>query len=248
MNFVKKLFEGEIDEDVHFQFIRFGKGNYKGRFQLGFWKTKKIKVKTSFEFSNDLVLLCSKFGNSKVSGIVFTKKNISDVLLENNIEGNSEAKKSGLYYQNNISEQDLNEKQLVELKKESYSALLDIEGDGFKLKVKKKLPKPGKSEEKIDNRFCVLEADEKFCSEIKKDFFWDMPEAKKIDISHEVIVDEIVMPESKSEIFTGSSSEKPNQGEKDFAKIRELAKRKGKIIRKAEIDGKEIVSEKEFEA
>ena len=33
---------------------------------------------------------------------------------------------------------------------------------------------------------------------------------------------------------------------KDFAKIREMAKRKGKIIRKAEIDGHEVINEKEF--
>jgi hypothetical protein len=231
MNFVKKIFEDNIDSEVHQQFIRFGKGDYKGRFRLGFWKTKKIKIKTSFEFANDLVLLCSRFGDCKVSGMVLSKKNISDLMNENNIEGNSEAKKGGLYYQNDISEQELKREQLIELEKESYSTLLDIEGNGFKLKVKKKLPKPGKSEEKIDDRFCVLETDEKFYSEIKKDLFWDMPESKKIDIRHEVIIDEIVMPE----------------GEKDFSKIRELAKRKGKIIRKAEIDGKEVLSEKEFE-
>jgi|TARA_B100001971_G_C18249184_1_gene576794 hypothetical protein len=231
MNFVKKIFEDNIDSEVHQQFIRFGKGDYKGRFRLGFWKTKKIKIKTSFEFANDLVLLCSRFGDCKVSGMVLSKKNISDLMNENNIEGNSETKKGGLYYQNDISEQELKREQLIELEKESYSTLLDIEGNGFKLKVKKKLPKPGKSEEKIDDRFCVLETDEKFYSEIKKDLFWDMPESKKIDIRHEVIIDEIVMPE----------------GEKDFSKIRELAKRKGKIIRKAEIDGKEVLSEKEFE-
>lgn len=232
MNFIKKIFNGEIDEDVHFQFIRFGKGNYKGRFRLGLWKTKKIKVKTSFEFANDLVLLCSGFGDSKVSGIVFSKKKISDMMSENNIEGDSKAKKKGLYYENNIPEQELNEKQIIELEKESYSTLLDMEGKGFKLKVKKKLPRPGKSEKKIDPRFCVLETDEKFYSKIKEDLFWDMPEAKKIDIAHEVIVEEIVMP----------------KGEKDFSKIREMAKRKGKVIRKAVIDEKEIVSEKEFEA
>ncbi len=232
MNFVKKIFNGKIDEEVHQQFIRFGKGNYRGRFQLGLWKTKKIKVKTSFEFANDLVLLCSEFGDSKVSGIVLTKKNISDIMSNNNIEGNSEAKKKGIYYQNNIPEQKLKKEQLIELEKESYSTLLDIEGDGFKLKIKKKLPKPGKNENKIDNRFCVLETDEKFYSKIKENLFWDMPEAKKIDITHELIIEEIVIP----------------KGEKDFSKIRELAKRKGKIIRKGKIEDKEIVSEMEFEA
>ena len=36
--------------------------------------------------------------------------------------------------------------------------------------------------------------------------------------------------------------------EEDFAKIREMAKRKGKIVRKMDIDGVEKVKEVEFEA
>jgi|TARA_Y100000310_G_scaffold167546_1_gene167346 hypothetical protein len=230
MNFIKKIFEDKIDESVHSQFIKFGKGEYKGKFLLGFWKTKKIKVKASSEFANDLVLLCSSFGISKVSGIVLSKKNLSELMSENNIEGNSESKKGGLYYQNNIHEQELKEDQLIELEKESYSVLLDMEGSDFKLKIKKKLPKPGKSEDKVDDNFCQLEADEKYSSKIKEDFFWDMPESKKIGITHNIIINEIVMPTD----------------EKDYEKIRKLSKRKGKIIRKAIIEEKEIIKEKEF--
>ena len=231
MNFMKRLFNGESGVDIHQQFIRFGKGDYKGRFLLNLWKTKKIKVKTSFEFANDLIRLCSGFGDCKASGIILSKRNISDTMSRNNIEGNSETKKGGLYYRNNIPSQKLKKEQLVELEKESYFVLLDLEGDSFKLKIKKKLPKPGKSEKKIDDKFCVLEIENKFYSEIKDDLFWDMPESKKINIKHEVIINEILMPE----------------GEKDFAKIREMAKRKGKIIREAEIDGKKIIKEIEFE-
>ncbi len=59
-----------------------------------------------------------------------------------------------------------------------------------------------------------------------------MPEGKKILVKHQVMIDSIVAPE----------------GEKDFAKIRELAKRKGKIIRIADVDGTEKKSELDFEA
>ena len=38
------------------------------------------------------------------------------------------------------------------------------------------------------------------------------------------------------------------EGETDFARIRELAKRKGKIIRKAVIDDQNMNSELDFEA
>ncbi|MBU0894356.1 MAG: hypothetical protein KKF48_04720 [Nanoarchaeota archaeon] len=232
MNFIKKIVEKQIDEPVHKQFIRFGKGEYGGRFLLTLWKTKKIKLKTSFEFVNDLVLLCSEFGNCKVSGIVLSKENIAKILSEKNIKGNSETKKGGLYYQNNISDQELTPEQLIELEKASYATLLNIEGEGFKLKIKKKLPKPGKSEDKIDDKFCQLEADEKYYSKIKQYLFWDIPETKKVNIKHSVIVEKLIIPE----------------GEKDYSKIRELAKRKGKIIRKIMIDNKETSKEIEFEA
>ena len=232
MNFIKRLFDGEIDERVHLQFIRFGKGEYKSRFLISLWKTKKVKVKTSFEFANDLVRLCAEFGNCNASGIVLSKKDISKIMSKNNIKGNSEEKKRGLYYQNNIDKQELTKEQLVELEKESYFTLLDLEGSGFKLKIKKKLPKPGKSENKIDDKFCQLEADERFYSSIKEDFLWDVPEVKKVNVKHDVFVESIVIPE----------------GDNDYSKIREESKRKGKIIREAVVDGQDMKSEKDFEA
>ena len=58
-----------------------------------------------------------------------------------------------------------------------------------------------------------------------------LPECKKCKISHVFEINEIIMPE----------------GEKDFAKVREVAKRKGKIIRRIEVDGRECAEEKEFE-
>jgi len=230
MNFVKKIFEEKSDDSVHMQFTRFGKGEYHGRFVLNLWKTKKVKLKSSFEFANDFVRIVSELGPAKVSGVVMSKQDISGILSKNNIQGNSEEKKGGLYYINNIPSQELKSAQLVELENASYFALLDIEGKDFSVKIKKKLPKPGKDEGKIDDKFCQLEADDKYYSKIKEDFFWDVPTAKKISAKHIVAISEIVMPKD----------------EKDYAKIREFAKRKGKIIRKIEIDGEETNSEKTF--
>jgi len=232
MNFIKKVVENKIDDSVHSQFIRFGKGEYKGRFPLNLRKSKKMKIKAGFEFANDLVRSCSEFGNCKGSGIVLTKKDISDIMETKKIKGTSEKKKGGLYYQNTIEDQELTKEQLQELEKESYFALLDLEGDDFKLKIKKKLPKPGKNENKIDDKFCQLEADEKYYSIIKEDFFWDVVEAKKIQIKHTLLIESIIMPKD----------------EKDFAKIRELSKRKGKMVRQITADDKESIKEHEFEA
>ncbi|MEX2017350.1 MAG: hypothetical protein WD876_02660, partial [Candidatus Pacearchaeota archaeon] len=77
---------------------------------------------------------------------------------------------------------------------------------------------------------------------VKDDFFWDMPEGKKISVVHRFIISEIIPPKEETLSKSGQSKEK------DFAKIREMAKRSGKIIRIANVDGKEIRSEKEFEA
>ena len=57
-----------------------------------------------------------------------------------------------------------------------------------------------------------------------------------IEIKHNFIIDEIII----------SDKLKKECGD-DFARIRELAVRKGKIIRKMNIDGNEVVKEKGFE-
>ncbi|MBI2044138.1 hypothetical protein HYT24_02120 [Candidatus Pacearchaeota archaeon] len=232
MNFMKKIFIGDVDDKVHSRFIRFGKGEYRNRFLISLWKSKKLKVKSSFEFANDLVKVCAEFGNSKVSGIILSKKDISNIMSMNGIIGNSETKKGGLYYQNNIALQELTKDQILKLEDESYFTLLNMEGDGFKLKMKPKLPKPGKDEDKIDDKFCQLEADEKFYSKIREDFFWDLQNGKKVSVAHNLSITEIIAPKD----------------EKDFAKIREMAKRKGKITRITNIDGKEVKTELDFEA
>ena len=77
-----------------------------------------------------------------------------------------------------------------------------------------------------------MELDEKYYEKAKEEFFWDLPNGKKISVEHNFIIENIIQPKD----------------EKDFARIRELAKRKGKIIRKATIDGEESTKEINFEA
>ena len=74
MNFIKKVFLNNIDESVHRQFIRFGKGEYGRRALLSLWKTKIVKIKGSFEWANDFVIFAAEVGDSfKVSGEVLSK-------------------------------------------------------------------------------------------------------------------------------------------------------------------------------
>ena len=58
---------------------------------------------------------------------------------------------------------------------------------------------------------------------------------KKIEVNHDFIISDIVVPDEL-------------KSEKDFAKVREGALRKGKIIRYLDIDGKKLEKEVDFEA
>jgi len=235
MNFIKKIVDGQVDDSVHSQFTRFGKGDYKGRFLISLWKTKKVKIKTSFEFANDLVAFCSELGIEKVSGLIRGKNDLSKFMSRSDIQGESKPKRGGAVYETTIDSQEMSQEKLQVLRDNSTATLLDIDGADFKLKIKKKLPKPGKSADKVDDGFCKLELDEKYYSKAKEEFFWDMPDAKKISIKHEVIVNEIVVSDEL-------------KATKDFARMKEEAQRKGKIIRLADVEGKEIKKEFEFTA
>ena len=229
--FIKKIFEKKQDEAVHAQFVRFGKGIYESRAVLSLMKTSKIKVKSSFEFANDFVRLVAGLASKlKISGVALSKEDISDLMSKKNIKGNSETKKGGVFYENNIDEQEVDSEILVELAEKAYYLLLDVNDTGLNLKIKKKLPKPGKGENKIDDKFCSLEADLKYWAQIKDFFFWDIPECSKSRIEHSYEINEIIIPEN----------------EKDPEKIRLNAKRKGKLKRKIKI-GKDQESLKECE-
>jgi len=230
--FIKKIFEGKADERAHKQFIRFGRGRYAGRAALSLQKGERIKLGGSFELANDFVSIISEFGGGKVSGVVLSKENIAPLMSKNNIKGNSETKGGGLFYQNNIDEQEISSQNLKELSDNSYASLLDVEGNGFSLKTKKKLPKPGKSGDlKIDDKFCIIEADVKYLQRIKEYFM--LPDFnKKCKVNHVYIIEDVIIPKD----------------EKDFVKMREMAKKKGKIIRNLEVDGQKSQTERAFEA
>ncbi|MCX6748305.1 MAG: hypothetical protein NT076_01750, partial [Candidatus Pacearchaeota archaeon] len=104
-------------------------------------------------------------------------------------------------------------------------------GEGLNLKMGKKLPKPGKGgDAKVDDKFCQLEADLKYWPGIKETFFWDF-DGKKATVTHDFLIDNLKFP----------------SGEKDFEKIRVMAKRMGKITRKMIVDGVEKVREADLE-
>ncbi len=215
-SFIKRIWQGN-GEEVHYQFVRFSKGRFEGRAVLNLHKTSKIKLKGSFEWANDFVNLANELEDMRFSGIVLSREELD---LENE-------KKKKAIFQYEVS--DIGLEKINEIKNKAYALLLNGEGEEIILKIKKKLPKPGKSAKKVDDKFCQLELDLKYWDKVREAFMF--PEGKKFRVSHIFEINEIIIP----------------QGEKDFEKIRLFAKRKGKIIRKLEIDKKESEEEKEFE-
>ncbi len=227
--FIKKIFENKLDDSVHKQFVRFGKGTYLGRAVTKITRQpEKIKIGTSFELATEMAEFCSSLAQHlKCSGIILIKEKIPE------LEKYPRSKKLGLLQYEVDDQLDSIILKKVLQNPLTYCALLDIEGPGISLKSKKKLPKPGKSGDlKIDDKFCVLELDIKFWPQVKTEFCWDMPEFKKALALHTFFITDIVMP----------------KGEKDFEKLRLMAKRKGKLQRKVTLDGKDIIKEKDFEA
>ncbi|MCX5704234.1 MAG: hypothetical protein NT066_07085 [Candidatus Omnitrophica bacterium] len=217
--FIKKVFASKIDGEAHRQFVRFGKGIYTNRAAIRLVVGEKIKLRGGSEFANDFVNFVSEIGG-KFTGIILSKEPLD-------LSG----KKKGEIFQYDVV--DLDAGKIKEIKDLARAMLLDASAPGIELKMKKKLPKPGKGgSSKIDDKFCMLEADAKYLSAIKQAFFWDVQECKKASATHDYKIDDIIMP----------------PGEKDFVKIRLMSKRKGKITRKLVTDGVEKIQEQNLEA
>jgi len=227
MNFIKKIFQDKIDEQVHQQFVRFSKGFFENKAVVNFKKSgTKIKVTTSFELAEDNVLFFFELTEkASVSGIILARQQIP---------GLGAGKKKKMLFEYNIN-QEMTSTEINDIAKNCYSMLLDCSASGIILKTKKKRPKPGsggKSKSAANENFCVLEADLRYEPRIREEFLFDLKDqnAKKVKISNGYKIEDIILP----------------KGEKDFEKIRILAKRKGKIIRKIVADDKEVINEKAF--
>ena len=212
-SFLKKVATGKSDQRDKRYFVRFGKGDYKRRFNMSLDITKdKIKVRAGFELANDLV----KFVKEIKRDVKFSGK----ILVKDKIAGKEGKKKAGVFVY------EINEEE-VEDYPSIYFYLLDSQNSDLTLKMKKALPKPGQEAEKIDEKFCALDLDLKYLKDVREIFFWDVPEGKKAIIENEIVINDVEFPKN----------------EKDPVKIRENAIRKGKIIRHMTIDGREVKKE-----
>ena len=239
-SFIRKIFDDEMDESVHMQFQKFGKGEFKERALIVVKNSGgTYTISTGPEYARDLIMaLGEKLGEGRtfVSGALISALDLDGFEYKE--------KKSAIGVRKYIIESEMSGNQIVELCQKIPKAFfgLSFAFEDYDLKIKTKSPKStkGVSSQKKDNDklkvdFCKLKTSDKkivmdLAFDVEKDF-------KKIEISHEFIIEDIVI-----------SDEIKSSCGRDFALIREKVLRKGKVIRKVSVDGLKKVSEKEFEA
>lgn len=232
MMIIKKIFSGIFDEEIHSDFLKFGKGMYDGKYSIEGKKRKGLySIKTSSEFANYLV----KKGLEKIDGSV----NVTGVIVSTNtldIPISSDLKQFMGIKQYKVNGS-VNASTILDLM-EKYPRVffaLSFSVDNYVLKIKPKAPKsakPSTKEEKdIKIDFCSLKTSDE---NIIKEIFFDVSDFNEILVKHTIKIDQIVYPKDFSKM-------KPEE-------VREQSKRKGILIRKIIVDGKEKKSEANFEA
>jgi len=221
--FIKKLFQKEVDDAVHKQFVRFSKGVFENKAVINVKRNGNIKISSTYELANELLLIAASLTPKlHVTGLVLSKTAI---------DGLKGSQKSRLFNYN--LDEEIDSKKIADIVSNSFFSLLDCSANGIELKVKKKLPRPSsKGINKVNDKFCVMILDIKYWPKIKDEFLFDLPDGKKYRMIHKYEIKDIVLP----------------KGEKDFEKIRIMAKKKGKLTRASEVDGKQSVQEIDLEA
>ncbi len=232
MNFIKKIFDGNVDERVHLQFQKFSKGKFRNRALIEVKKTGKgYSIKTSAEFANGLVrTVAEKLGkeSSRVTGAIVSTQDLAGEL-------EFKEKKQFQGVKRYLIDKEMTGIEIIDLLDKfpkNFFALTFEVGD-IKLKTKPKAPKAGKPRKEKDGvpkaDFCNLKTSDK---NIASSFVFECGDFKDARINHVFFIEELILPE----------------GEEDFAKMREMAKRKGRVVRTSVIDGVEMKKEKEFVA
>ena len=239
--FIKKIFvaKGELvkDELVHNQFTKFSRGVFSDKAMLKMKnQVGRYSLDTTAEYARELVLaLAEKLGDKKamVTGAFVSALDIQGIKYEE--------KKMAMGVRKYMINREMTGKEIIEMLEATPKAFPGLSfnvGDN-ELVIKPKSPKSAKGagaakkeEDDVKIDFCKLKTSDK---SLVQGFFIDSEEleAKKLEIRHEIIISDIIIPAELKK-------------EKDFAKMRELAQRKGKIVRKVNIDSSRKTKEADF--
>lgn len=230
-NVINKIFSGKSDEEVHNDFIKFGKGSFSNRYLIEGKKQKdKWNIKTNSEFANFLVRKCLEraTGEIDVTGVIVVSTKIDGA-----VEFPIERIKQFMGVKQAVINTKTTPKKILDAMDKFPKAFfaLSFSTKDSVLKTKAKAPKSAKPATAGDKapaaKFCSLKTSDK---SIVEDLFFDCPDFDEISARHTLEINQIIFP----------------KGETDPVKIRELAQRKGKLIRELNVNGRAIKSEKDF--
>jgi hypothetical protein len=225
------IFEGEIGEEAHSDFLKFSRGVFADRYLVEAKKQKDSwSIKTGPEYANFLVRACLEKAKGKVNvnGIITATFDVSGKAQFQIAEV-----KNAMGIKKAIINTETEPEKILSLMREFPRAFfaLSFSTATTTLKIKAKAPKNAKpssnggKEPKAE--FCsVKTTDQELVSEI----LFEVPEVKAVAIKHEINITDIDLP----------------KGLTNPVEIREKSKRKGTIKRIVTVDGKQTVSEAKF--
>ena len=236
--YINKIFNDEVDDLAHLQFVKYSRGEFKYKAMVAVKAQAKgiFKIGTTAEYGNELVrYLAEKVGddNVNVSGALLTTHNLDG-------EFDYDEKKNALGVKKYLLDREIKGSKIIELldkfPKCFFGLSMKVGNTDLKIKPKSpKSPKPGnKADSEIKIDFCKLKTDD---VELVKNLVFDADNFKEVRISHTLMINEIIV-----------SDELKKEANGDYAMIKDMAKRKGKIVREMTVDGVESVKEKEFSA
>lgn len=253
MNWIAKIIDGVPDEFVHAKLVKYGMGTYPGpRIILAISKNK-ISFKADLDLEKIFLkgyIATAPKGSHKVSGLIESYTDCQDEFakLHMPISWKIAKKKGATTYKAKLKEiaplEDISE--IVENDGPTIFFLLSMSPrDGskpWKIITKTsypKAPKSGEDDEKEKPPVFVKgafannpESFEYIVNETLKDFKDQVTEkTKKVQIRHEIVIEDIEIPEDDS---------------LSFSQKRKLAKKRGKLIRNVTIDGEENQKEYPF--
>ncbi len=240
MNFMKKVFEGKTGKEngeIHLQFQKFSRGEFRNRALISAKKSKsseKYTIKTSPEFGNGLVKEVAKKLGSKetlVKGAIVSTLDLKESLQPKDVKQFRGVKRY-------LIQREMSGDEVLSLLEDYPKAFFGLSfktSDGkTELKIKPKAPKSGKpgskGEKKPKANFCTLKTTDK---ELGEGFVFESDNWNAAEINHTFFIDKIIIPGELKD-------------ETDYKLVREKALRKGRIVRDAVIDGETIKTEKEF--
>ncbi len=230
INFIKSIAKKQPDERAHRKFIRYSAGDFEKEEFTVKKGSSFVQVKAGFEYLDVILDIMANLidAPATVKGTITTKEKIAPELKEMGIEPK---KIFGKKYTFEAQLQPEKFRELISKYNETAIMLLNIKSGKRSLSVKKSAPKPGKLVEGFLSAKFIPEDFQAIKEEFLFDF--DVENFKSAVIKHTYIIEGIVIPEE-------------HKNNPEMARI--TSKRKGKIIRVIDIDGKQIKKEIDFTA